>query len=110
MRQRGRTESLAGASGSQIAIRKDDMIQALQPASSADGVCWDLGDLYHAVDDPKITHDLEEVLRRARAFEAAYRGKVNVEGGPPAETLLAALQELESLYEQMDRPAVYAGL
>jgi oligoendopeptidase F len=86
------------------------MIQAVRPSSSADGVSWNLGDLYAGVDDPQLAADLETALGRARAFEAAYRGKINVEGGPPPELLLAAMTELESLFEQMDRPAVFAGL
>jgi len=73
-------------------------------------VRWNLGDLYAAVDDPKIDSDLAEALQRAAAFESAYRGKINVPGGPPAETLRTALAELESLYEQMDRSATYASL
>jgi oligoendopeptidase F len=86
------------------------MIQALRPTSSADGVTWNLNDLYAGVDDPAITRDLEEAQRRAQAFEAAYRGKIDTAGGPAPELLLAALTELESLFEQMDRPAIYAGL
>ncbi len=86
------------------------MIQAIRQTSSADGVAWDLGDLYQDLDDPQIARDLESALRRAQAFEAAYRGKVNVPGGPPPELVLGALRELEGLSEQMDRPAVYAGL
>jgi oligoendopeptidase F len=86
------------------------MLQAMRPTSSADGVCWDLGDLYQGVDDPRITKDLESALARARAFEASYRGRIDVPDGPPAALLLEALTELEGLYEQMDRPAVYAGL
>jgi len=86
------------------------MIQAIRPTSSADGITWELGDLYNGVDDPRITRDLDEALQRAQAFEAAYRGTINVPGGPTAELLLKAVAELESLSEQMDRPAVYAGL
>jgi oligoendopeptidase F len=78
--------------------------------SSAAGVAWNLNDLYRSVDDPQITSDLETALRRAQAFEAAYRGKIDVPGGPSAELLLAAVCELESLSEQMDKPAVYASL
>jgi oligoendopeptidase F len=84
------------------------MIQAMRQSSSADGVSWDLGDLYRGVDDPALTRDLESALGRAQAFEKAYRGKI--ESGPSAELLLAAVRELESLSEQMDRPAVYASL
>jgi oligoendopeptidase F len=84
--------------------------EAVRPSSSADGVAWDLGDLYAGADDPGINRDLEAALERARAFEAAYRGKIDVPDGPPADRLLAALRELERLSEQMDRPAVYASL
>jgi oligoendopeptidase F len=80
------------------------------PASSAAGVCWDLGNLYRSVDDPQITRDLQEAKRRAEGFEAAYRGKIDVSGGPSADLLLAALKELESLSELMDKPAIYASL
>jgi oligoendopeptidase F len=86
------------------------MAPALPQTSSADGVTWDLHDLYSSVDDPRITHDLDSALQRAQAFEAAYRGQINIEGGPPPEVLLTALHELESLFEQMDRPTVYASL
>jgi oligoendopeptidase F len=86
------------------------MIQATAPTSSADGVCWDLGDLYRGVDDPALNGDLESARRRAEAFEKAYRGKILTEGGPPASFLAEALRELEGLAEQMDKPAVYAHL
>ena len=80
------------------------------PASSADGVTWDLSNLYRGLDDPGLVHDLEEAMKRAQAFETIYRGKIAVTGGPSVPFLLAALQEYESLSEQMDRPAVYAHL
>ena len=86
------------------------MIQAIQPTSTADGVAWNLNDLYLGVDDPAIGDDLEGALRRAQAFEAAYRGRIDTPGWPAPELLATALDELESLYEQMDRPAVYASL
>ncbi|MCA1684761.1 MAG: M3 family oligoendopeptidase, partial [Planctomycetia bacterium] len=69
---------------------------------------WDLNDLYHGADDPQIQGDLDGSLQRAKAFEEAYRGKIEV--GPTPALLLAALTELESLYEQMDRPGTFAGL
>ncbi len=79
-------------------------------ASSADSVVWDLSDLYAGVDDPRLTADLDSALERARAFEARYRGRIDVPGGPPADFLQGAVRELEGLAEQMDRPAVFAGL
>jgi oligoendopeptidase F len=85
------------------------MAQA-QQTSSADGVSWNLNDLYGGVEDPKVDGDLAAALQRARAFEVTYRGKIDVAGGPAPELLLAAVTELESLSEQMDRPAIYASL
>jgi oligoendopeptidase F len=82
----------------------------LRPSSSADGVAWDLGDLYAGVDDPLINDDLQKALAQAKAFETAYRGRIAVEGGPSAELLFQALRQLEDLSELMDRPAIFAGL
>jgi oligoendopeptidase F len=79
-----------------------------KPASSADGVAWNLSDLYPSPDSPSLGRDLDAAHERARAFEAAYRGRI--EPGPDARLLLEALTELEGLSEQMDRPAVYAEL
>jgi oligoendopeptidase F len=86
------------------------MTQVAERGSSADGVTWDLAGLYRAIDDPQINQDLEIALGRARAFEAAYRGRIQVEGGPAPDLLFKAVAELESLSEQMDKPAVYASL
>ena len=44
--------------------------------SSADGVAWDLHDLYLAIDDPRIDGDLQNALAQAREFETAYRGRI----------------------------------
>jgi oligoendopeptidase F len=78
--------------------------------SSAADVSWDLTDLYAGVDDPAINRDLATALERARAFESTYRGRINPSGGPTADVLLSAVRELEGLYEQMDRPIIYASL
>jgi oligoendopeptidase F len=81
-----------------------------RPSSSADGVTWNLADLYKSVDDPRLNQDLATARKRAEAFEATYRGKIDVLGGPPVDFLGAAVRELESLNEQMDRPLIYASL
>lgn len=78
--------------------------------STAAGIAWDLGDLYAGVDDPALGRDLDANLRDAEAFGQKYRGKINVLGGPTADVLLAAVVELEALYERMAKPAVFAGL
>lgn len=81
-----------------------------KPTSSADSIRWNLGDLYQGLDDAQLTRDLDAAEKRAAAFEATYRGKIDVPGGPDGKLLLAATTELESLFEQMDRPAVFAQL
>jgi oligoendopeptidase F len=86
------------------------MTQAVRQSSSGDGVAWELGDLYGGVDDPQITRDLESAMQRAEAFESAYRGRIDVDGGPAPAMLLAAVKELEALSELMDKPVVYASL
>jgi oligoendopeptidase F len=78
--------------------------------NSAAGIAWNLRDLYHDVADPRIDHDLEAALARAQAFERTYRGQIAVLTETGAAGLLAAVLELEALYELMDKPAVYASL
>ncbi len=81
---------------------------AAVPSSSAEGIRWDLSDLYSSLDDPAIERDLSAAHERARAFEQKYRGRVR-EGIAP-QALYEAIAELESIYEQMDKPLIYAHL
>src|SRR4029450_11663163 len=74
------------------------------------GVTWNLADLYAAPDDAAIAQDLDTAMVRARAFAQRYRGTINVPGGPAGAWLVAGVAELESIAEQADKPAVYAGL
>ena len=50
--------------------------------SSADGVRWNLADLYQGPNDQSIEHDLTQALRRAQDFEKAYRGEIGTPTGP----------------------------
>ncbi len=79
-------------------------------SNSAAGVSWDLRDLYKDADDPAIERDLAAALALAKAFESAYRGKISALQPSQSDVVLTAVCELESLYEQMDRPAVFAML
>jgi oligoendopeptidase F len=69
-----------------------------------------LADLYYGVDDARISADLDRALQRAKAFEADYRGRIANAVSLDPESLRAMLTELEGIYEQMDRPAIYASL
>lgn len=77
------------------------------PTSSADGVRWDLGDLYAGVDDPKIESDLSAVEGRAAAFAERYRGRLGLLDGP---AFAAAVAELQDVFELADTPVIYAQL
>src|SRR5207248_802282 len=78
--------------------------------NSAAGVNWDLGDLYSNLEDPGIEKDLGKALKRAKAFEKKFRGRIASLKPTQAKILHNAVAELEDLYEQMDRPAVFAML
>jgi oligoendopeptidase F len=86
------------------------MTQPNSSGSSADNVRWNLRDLYSGPDDSQLTLDLETALKQAQAFESTYRGQINVPDGPAPAFLLGAISELESLFELMDKPLVYAQL
>lgn len=90
-------------------IRPKDKIMP-DPISSAAGVAWNLQDLYDSLDDPQLLVDLDSALHRARDFEKTYRGKISNLRASDGDLLLAAIVQLETLFEQMDRPAVYAML
>jgi oligoendopeptidase F len=79
-------------------------------STSAAGVAWNLNDLYSGHDDPALSADMTRTRADAEAFAETYRGSINVPGGPPAEHLLAAVQQLEVIYDQLYRIAVYADL
>jgi oligoendopeptidase F len=74
------------------------------------GVAWNLGDLYESPRDPGIERDLQQALARACSFAEKYRGTIQVAGGPSPAWVAQAIGEMESISEQADRPAIYAGL
>jgi oligoendopeptidase F len=80
------------------------------PELAVSGVTWNLADLYASADDPAIARDLQSARARAAAFATRYRHTINVVGGPPPEWVRAAVEELESILEQADKPGAYAGL
>ncbi len=78
--------------------------------TSASGITWDLSDLYTSYDDPRLTADLDQAAAEAEAFAAAYRGTIDVPGGPDAAHMFTALERLEALYDKLAYPSVYAAL
>ena len=83
---------------------------SLENNGGANGVAWNLTDLYASIIDPKLDRDIAEAQRLAQEFETQYRGKISTLKLTDAAFLLHAIQQVESLYEIMDRPAIYASL
>ncbi|MGH8010258.1 MAG: M3 family metallopeptidase, partial [Candidatus Binatia bacterium] len=75
----------------------------------AEGVSWDLSELYSGPDDPHIEADLAEAQRWAEAFAQAYRGKI-AGGQLDGPGLAKALAEYEALSDVSHRPSFYASL
>ena len=83
---------------------------SLENNGGADGVAWNLNDLYTGVNDPKLSRDISEAERTAREFESKYRGKISSVKLSDSSFLLESIKEAEALYELMDKPAIYASL
>jgi oligoendopeptidase F len=77
---------------------------------SAEGIRWDLSDLFSAHDDPRIEATLAECRARADKFSARFRGSISRAGGLTAAELLAALKELEEIEETLSRVGSYSSL
>jgi oligoendopeptidase F len=82
-------------------------LQTRHDAGPAEGVRWDLGDLYATPRDPALEGDLAASLEAARAFDTRYRGRV---AALSAEELAQAVDALESLNEPLARALSYASL
>jgi oligoendopeptidase F len=75
--------------------------------TGAESVNWDLSDLYAAIDDPQIEHDIARTDQRADQFATVYRGKV---ASFDAEELYEAVVEYEGIVEAASRLEAYAHL
>ncbi|HEY2987358.1 MAG TPA: oligoendopeptidase, partial [Candidatus Binatia bacterium] len=72
------------------------------PTNSAEGIRWDLSDLFATYDDPRIETSLEECRARAERFAARFRGKI---AGLAAKELLEGFKELEGIEDALGRVA-----
>ena len=75
----------------------------------AEGIQWNLNELYAGPDDPRLETDLAEAKRQAEAFALKYRGKV-ADGALDGRALASVLEEYEALAELEHRPSFYASL
>jgi oligoendopeptidase F len=79
-------------------------------ANSADGITWDLSDLFSSHEDPRIDATLQECRAQAEAFAQRYRGRIEGSADLTAEQLSQELHELEIIQEALNRVGSYAGL
>lgn len=77
--------------------------------TGAEGVKWDLADLYNSIDDKKVEKDVKSALKKAEEFEKKYRGKINKKS-LMAATLLDCIKELEKISEKISKVMSYAHL
>jgi len=78
--------------------------------NSAEGIRWDLTDLFASHGDPRIESTLIETRQRAESFANRFRPVMaQPESLRPVE-ILDALKELESIYEALGRVGSYTGL
>lgn len=82
---------------------------AKNPRTGAEGVKWNLGDLYEGLNDPKIEKDIRSLTSKALKFEKTYRGKIDSKS-LTAKKLLEAVKTLERISEQTGRLLSYAYL
>ena len=75
--------------------------------TGAEGVRWNLGDLYASAADPKLDADLDAADRRGDAFAAKYRGRV---AGMSAKEMAELLTEYEAIADLGGRPGSFASL
>ncbi len=76
--------------------------------TGAENVVWNLGDLFAGGDDPALQATMAEAQAQADQFAATYRGKVAA--GLTADTLAAAMQALEGIYDRTGRVLAFAYL
>jgi oligoendopeptidase F len=70
------------------------------PLTGAEGVVWNLGDLYETASDPRIDGDLDEADRRGEELARKYKGKVADLGAGELKDLLSAYEEIIELAEK----------
>jgi len=79
-------------------------------SNSAEGIKWNLSDLFAAHNDPQIELTLKTCHARAAAFAKRFRPQMEQPNALTADILLRALDELEAIYEALDRAGSYSSL
>ncbi|HWH76646.1 MAG TPA: M3 family oligoendopeptidase [Candidatus Binatus sp.] len=77
---------------------------------SAEGIRWDLSDLFAAHDDARIESTLSQCRAQAESFAQQFRASIDQPESLTAESLSQALRQLETIYDALGRVGSYAGL
>ena len=77
--------------------------------AKAEGVRWNLGDLYKGISDARVEKDFKKISARADKFEKKYRGKIKSPSLTAGE-LAEAVGELERLSEGIGKILSFAYL
>jgi oligoendopeptidase F len=77
----------------------------LEPAEQ--GPAWNLADLYHGLDDPRIEADLTGIDSEATALEAEYKGHLP---GLDGDALATMIQRYEAIEDRVGRAFSFAQL
>ncbi|MFB6260994.1 MAG: hypothetical protein ABEK42_10005, partial [Thiohalorhabdaceae bacterium] len=75
--------------------------------TGAEGVRWDLSDLYAGANDTRLWADLDEAEAEADRFREAYRGRI---ADLDASTLHEAVSRLEGLEQRLGRAGAFIHL
>jgi oligoendopeptidase F len=78
--------------------------------NTADGVRWDLSDLFASHDDLRIDTTLKDCHARAEVFATRFRSLLEHPETLTATLLLDAMKQLEIIYEALGRVGSYASL
>jgi oligoendopeptidase F len=78
--------------------------------NSAQGIRWDLSDLFDSPGDDRIAATLSSCRMRAEAFANRFRAALDHPADLTAQILLAGLVELEDISDALGRVGSYAGL
>jgi len=70
---------------------------------------WDLSALFSGMTDPKIDQLWKEINQRTDAFVEKYKGRTYHPDLTP-QKLLGAIQEIESIVNEMSKPLAFASL
>ncbi|MBS3781229.1 MAG: M3 family oligoendopeptidase [Candidatus Thermoplasmatota archaeon] len=78
-------------------------------STSADGIEWDLTDLYEGPEDPQLEQDIKKSIQKAQEFREKYNGKIEA-AELSFEEFREAMEEYEEIFESINKISSFASL